>query len=96
MIDSSCRRHDGRDVMVAAEGGQSTPSQPGRDTESIIAADTAPDKLEVGDFQCVKHVEPTPQCKLPSCSTELWNELMIRTGLFQSTYEDESAEKLNC
>ena len=48
MIDSSCRRHDGRDVLVAAEGGQSTRGQPDRDTESIVGVDLATDTLEEG------------------------------------------------
>ena len=80
MIDSCCHRHDGRDVLVAAEGGQSTPGQPDRDTEGIIGADPATDTLEVGDLQSVKHVESNPQRKLPSCATEL-SGLRGRYGL---------------
>ena len=77
-----------------AEGGQLTPGQPDRDTESIV--DPATGSLEVGDIQSV-NVESDQQCKLPS-STELWKCVEVTTlvGSWagQATCEDQSAEKL--
>ena len=77
MIGACRHRHDGRGVLVAAEAGQSTSGQPDRDTESIIGVGPARDTLEVGDVQSVKHVESTAPCKLPSCSTGLWNVTLV-------------------
>ena len=99
MLDSCRCRHDRRDVLVEAEGGQSTPGQPDRDTESITGVDLATDTLDVGDIQPVKHVESNPQCRLISCPTELWNALMIRLwwGMWagQAACEAPSAERLD-
>ena len=86
-------------MLVAAEGGQSTPGQPDRDTESIIGVDLVSDKLEVGGIQSVKHVESTPQCEFSFFRTELCKAWKMRpwwwlwTG--HATCEDQSAEKLN-
>ena len=86
-------------MLVAAEAGQLTPGQPDRDTERAIGVDPATDTLEVGGVQSVRHVESTPQCKLPSCPTELWNAWKMRPwwGLWagQPMCEDQPAEKSN-
>ena len=60
VIRSCCRRRDGCAVLlVAAEAGQSAPSKPDRDTQSIIGVDPATDTHEDG-VQSVKHVEFKP------------------------------------
>ena len=67
MIDSCCRRHDGRDVQVAAEGGQSTIGQPERDTQSIIGVDPATDTLDVVILvREARGVKPTVQVAVPA------------------------------
>ena len=71
-------------LLAAAEAGQSTPGQPDRDTESIIGVELATNTLGVVDVQSVKHVKSTPQCKLSSCATELWNAW--------STYHDHGGD----
>ena len=91
LISSCCRRHDGRAVLLEAAEADSR-----RQANQIVTLRVSSEWILQRTFLESVHVEPTPQCQSPVCSTELWNAWTIRPlwrlWAGQATGVDQSVE----